>query len=107
MALRAGVYSFLMASKYKQYYQDMIKQNSQLFEQFKIVHDNFVDDPDKYKKEFNDVGEKVMEIVRSFEQRLTSQMTGSGFGKFATNVTDKFKAEIKKDYPKIDFVGVK
>lgn len=96
-----------MASKYKQFYRDMIKQNSELFDQFKIVHDNFVEDSEKHKKEFNEVGEKVMEIVRSFEQRLTSQMTGSGYGKFATNVSDKFRDEIKKDYPKIDFVGIK
>ena len=96
-----------MASKYKQYYRDMIKQNSELFEKFKIVHDNFVEEPEKYKDQFNEVGEKVMEIVRSFEQRLTSQMTGSGYGKFSNNVTDKFRDEIRKDYKKFDFVGVK
>jgi gamma-glutamylcysteine synthetase len=96
-----------MASKYKQFYRDMIKQNQELFDQFKIIHNKFVDDSEKHKKEFNEVGEKVMEIVRSFEQRLTSQMTGSGYGKFATNVSDKFRTEIKKDYPKIDFVGIK
>ncbi len=96
-----------MASKYKQFYKDMVQQNSELFDQFKIVHDNFVEDSEKHKKEFNEVGEKVMEIVRSFEQRLTSQMTGSGYGKFSNNVTDKFRDEIKKEYPKIEFVGIK
>ncbi len=96
-----------MAAKFKQFYKEMVSQNQELFDQFKIVHDNFVDDSEKHKKEFNEVGEKVMEIVRSFEQRLTSQMTGSGYGKFATNVSDKFRAEIKKDYPKIEFVGIK
>ena len=93
--------------KFKQLYLDMIKQNQKIFDEFKIIHDNFIDEPEKHKTEFNNVGGKVIEIVRNFEQRLTSQMTGSGYGKFSTNVTDKFWSEIKKEYPKMEFVGVK
>lgn len=96
-----------MAVKYKQYYQDMVKQHKELFEEFQKVHDNFVQDSEKYKDEFNEVGGKVMEVVRSYEARLTSQSIGTGYGKFSNNLSDKFWGEIKKFYPKIDFVGIK
>lgn len=96
-----------MAIKYKQTYRDMVTQHKTLFDKFREIHDKFQENPDENKDEFNNVGMEVMETIRRFEVQLTSHMTGSGYGKFSTNVTDKFWAEIKKNFPKIEFVGVK
>lgn len=96
-----------MAAKYKEYYKEMITAHRELFEKFKDIHDQYVMDEDAWKKEFNEVGAKTVEIIREYEVRLCSHSEGGQYGKFATNLADKFWNEVRKEYPRVDFVGVK
>ena len=84
----------------------MIGENKEIFDNFKIIHDNYIQDPNKYRDEFNQQGEIVLEIIRKYEKLLTRHSDNSSFSKFSTNLSDKFWVEVKKIYPKIDFVGV-
>ena len=91
--------------KFKQFFDLMVAQNKELFDDFKVTHDNFVLEPKKYQNEFNQKGREIQDIVRVYENRLCSQSEGSGYGKFSTNLADKFQYEVKKLFPKYDFIG--
>ena len=92
--------------KYKEYYQQMIDLNKDLFTKFKVVHDNFSQQPDKFRSEYNEIGREVQDIIRDWENRLCAHSENSSFGKFSSSLSDKFWDLIRKDYPKIDEIGV-
>ena len=93
-------------TKYQKVFADMLNQNQQAFEEFKIIHDQYSSAPQKFKKEFNDQGEKIQMIIRRYENQLCRQSENGGFGKFSGNLSEKFWEEIRKLLPKIDDIGV-
>ena len=94
-------------TKTQHYYDLMLKQNGPLFEQFKKVHELYSTDPKSNQEEFNKVGYQVQDIIRRFENMLCSKSEGSGYGKYSSNLADKFHELIKKEFPKIDCIGMK
>lgn len=84
----------------------MLIQHQELFDSFKQIHDSYLLDPDTWRSEFNIKGEEILEVIRKYEGILTSRSDNSSYGKFSTNLSEKFWAEIKKTFPKIDFIGV-
>lgn len=95
-----------MAAKYRQLFLDMMQEHRDLFLDFKEVHDKFMED-DSLKPEFNEKGTKVVEVIRDYERRLTSQQDKGQYSKFSTGLSDKFWDQIRSFLPRIDFVGVK
>lgn len=95
-----------MATKYKDYYKRMLDTHKQEFEAFKIIHDEYEKDEDGMQERFNKDGEKIMEIVNDWENKLCKQSEKGGYGNFTTNLAEKFRGELRKDYPMIDFVGI-
>lgn len=93
-------------SKYKKAVEQMISENQEVFDNFKIIHHNYLQDRSKWSVEFNKQGEVVVEIIRKYEKLLTLHSDNSSFSKFSTNLSNKFWDEVRKIYPKIDFVGV-
>jgi len=93
-------------SKYVKYYQEMIDENRELFDNFMDIHDKYSQNKKMHQDEFNKIGREVMNIVRDREDRLCSGMSRS-YSQFSHRLADKFKDIIKKDFPLIDFVGVK
>lgn len=93
--------------KYQQYYQEMIDQNKILFDQFLTIHDLYVIDQQKYQNAYNEIGKKVVEVVKSWENKLCSKSEGGGFGKYSHNLADKFKRLLKKGFAYYDFIGCK
>lgn len=96
-----------MAAKYLQLFQQMLKENEGVLSDFKLLHDKYVLDPKTYQDQYNEEGEKIMEVIRKYEDILTSHTENSGFGKYAANLSDKFRGACKLIYPKLDFIGVK
>lgn len=95
-----------MAAKYKEFYEMMIKQNKETFDEFKKVHDEYLKDPKKWYKEFNKIGSDIQDLMREYENRLCRQSEGAGNSKFTTALSEKFQAEVKKNFPKINFIGM-
>ena len=95
-----------MAAKYRQLFLDMMQEHRDLFLDFKEVHDKFMED-DSLKPEFNEKGTKVVEVIRDYERRLTSQQDKGQYSKFSPGLSDKFWDQIRSFLPYIDFVGVK
>ncbi|OGE18878.1 hypothetical protein A3D83_04590 [Candidatus Daviesbacteria bacterium RIFCSPHIGHO2_02_FULL_41_10] len=96
-----------MAAKYLQLFQLMLKENESILSNFKLLHDKYALDPNTYQDQYNLEGEKVMEVIRKYEDMLTLHTENSGFGKYAANLSDKFRGACKLIYPKLDFIGVK
>lgn len=84
----------------------MTDENKELFDTFRAVHDAFVLNPDANKARFNEIGSEVMDIIRSYERILCGKTESGQYGKFSANLSQKFWDEVRKVYPKIDFVGI-
>ena len=61
-------------TKYKQYFQEMIAKNQDLFADFKKIHDLFAADRLKYQDQYNTQGAVVNEVIREWEKRLCLRM---------------------------------
>lgn len=96
-----------MAAKYRQLFLEMIESNRDLFLDFKEIHDKYIDDEEKFKEEFNEKGGKIVDIIRTYEMRLTANQNSGSYSKFSTGLADKFWNQIRTFLPRIDFVGVK
>jgi len=92
-------------SKYQKYFQQMLEENKELFDQFKRIHDKYLQDDVKYQDEFNEIGKDVVEVIRKYELMLCSKSEGGQYCKYASTLADKFWTEVRRVYPRIDFVG--
>src|SRR3989338_4854079 len=95
-----------MASKYKEYFNLMFEQNKEVFENFKDIHDHYVLEPAKWQKIYNDYGKEILEIVQDWENRLCSKSEQGGYGRYSSNLADKFRGEVKKYFPKFNSIGL-
>jgi len=85
----------------------MMEENEEIFEYFKKLHDSYVEEPEFWQANFNEEGKKVTEIVRNWERKLCRHSERGQYGKFSSNLAEKFWNEVRIHFPKIDFVGVK
>lgn len=94
-------------TKHQQYFQDMLESHEELFSAFKELHDHYALEPEKWQNEFNEKGEEILSLVRKYENMLCGKSEGTGYGKYSSNLADKFMDSVRKMFPKIDFVGMK
>lgn len=92
--------------KYKKYVEEMIKSHQDLFNEFKILHDNYALDPKAWQNEFNQKGQEIMTLIQRWENSLLSKTESGKYGKFSTRLSDKFWEEIRTIYPKINYIGL-
>lgn len=92
-------------TKHKQHFKDMMEYNKELFDEFKIIHDKYAIEPEKYKDEFNEKGEEILGLIRKYENMLCGKSESGKYGKFSAGLSDKFWLLIREHFPKIDFIG--
>lgn len=85
----------------------MLEENKVLFDEFKQIHDKYMENPLEYKAEFNEKGARVVEVIRVYERNLCAQSNSGQYGKFSPNLAEKFWEAVRGYFPRIDFVGVK
>lgn len=85
----------------------MMTENQKLFDDFKKIHDQYMENAESIKEKFNAEGRKVQDVIRKYEKQLVLSTERSTYSKFSSNLSDKFWSEVRKVFPKIDFVGVK
>lgn len=93
-------------SEYQKAFQIMLEQNKELFDQFKEIHDAFSLNPNANKEKFNEIGREVTDVIREYDRKLCAQMGKGQFSKYTQNLSEKFWGEVRKVFPKIDFVGI-
>lgn len=93
-------------TKTQQILEQMLTQNIDLFEQFKKVHDSYIKNPNQYKNEFDQLGFEIQDVIRRYENILCGKSENGGYGRFTSNLSEKFHQEVKKIFPKIDSIGL-
>ena len=84
----------------------MLDQNKELFASFKKVQSEYEKDPDSTQEKLNKQGEKVMLVIRNYENKLCGTTERGGFGSFSGKLAEKFQNEVRKAFPKIDYIGI-
>lgn len=95
-----------MAAKYLELFNEMVEKHEKEFDVFQQLHDKYEGDPKRWQGEFNEEGEKIMEIVRVYENRLCGHMENTNNATYSASLAEKFRNEIKRYLPKLDMVGV-
>lgn len=93
-------------TKYKEYFDKMVSENKEAFDKFTQVHFDYSIDQDKNQEKFNQEGDKINLIIHEYEDRLCKHSEGAGFGKFTSNLAEKFQDEVRSHFPLIDHVGI-
>jgi hypothetical protein len=102
---RAMGFNYLM-TKYKEYFNRMVAENKEAFDEFTRAHFEYSTDQDKNQEMFNREGEKINKIIHEWEDRLCKQSEKAGFGSYTTNLAEKFQEEVRSHFPLIDSVGI-
>ncbi|TRZ53284.1 hypothetical protein D4S03_02040 [bacterium] len=95
-----------MAVKYLEIFNEMVEKHEKEFNAFQELHDKYEKDSRRWQKEFNREGEKIMEIVRLYENRLCGHMENTNNATYSAGLAEKFRNEIKRYLPKLDMIGV-
>lgn len=93
-------------TKYKEYCQRMIQQNQEAFAKFLTIHNQYGLDEDRFQEVFNKEGEKILKIIKEWENKLCQQSEKAGFSNYTGNLAEKFQTEVKKEFPLIDHIGI-
>lgn len=93
--------------KYQTMFALMLSENKELFDNFQQVHDAFVLAPEPNKVRFNQIGSEVLDVIRNYERVLCGKTESGQYGKFSSNLSQRFWDEVRRVYRKIDFVGIK
>lgn len=93
-------------TKYKEYVQRMFEAEKELFSNFKKLHDEYALNPSLYQDKFNKEGERVLQVIRHWENKLCMQSEKAGYASFTTSLSEKFYLEVKKSIPEIDNIGL-
>lgn len=101
------LYTLLLMTKYKKYFQEMFDQNQELFVTFKEVHDGYQTDRKHWSARFHTQGAPVVEVIREWERRLCSGMERGKNSVYSSKLAEKFWGEVKNYLPLIERVGVK
>lgn len=83
----------------------MLEVHDELFKSFKEIHDKFALDPKTYRDKFNEEGQDILRIIQKWENMLCSKSESGKYGKFSTNLSEKFREEIRSIFSQIDRVG--
>ena len=97
----------MSTTRYKEAYEQMVKDNKELFEKFQKLHDEYALNASTVQDEFNETGKAVMGVVRKYEDILCKRSEVNGFGEYTIKLAEKFQNEVRKHFPKIDEVGIK
>lgn len=84
----------------------MIETNKEVFDEFKKIHALYDMDQDKWQEKFNKEGEKIVKLVKEWEDRLCKQSEKAGYGNYTGTLAEKFQSEVKKEFPLIDHIGL-
>lgn len=93
-------------SKYKKLFNEMVEKNSNLFTKFRNLHNEIENGNEKYRNDFNSVGEIVNETIRLYVDELCRTSESSGYGNYTSKLADKFYQVVREEFNLIDDVGV-
>lgn len=94
-------------TKYLRFYELMTERNSELFDNFQTIHDQYAFNPEKWESQFHGQGQEVLDVIRDWERRLCSGMERGVNAVYSQKVSEKFWGEVKKRFALIEKVGLR
>lgn len=94
-------------AKYRQYLDQLYEEHAPEFAAFRELHDRYATDKKRYQEEYNQGGLPIKHLIEEWESRLCTQMESGNHASYSAKLAEAFRAAIKKDYPLIEFIGVK
>jgi len=94
-------------TKYREYYEKMVAENRQLFDDFLKVNDLFKSNPQLHAEKFHQIGLKVVDKIRDFDRRLCSAMGRGVYSTYSQKLSEKVWDLARQDFDQIDMVGVR
>lgn len=93
-------------AKYIQTFEIMLSNNVDLFKEFDEVHQNYTLNGESEQENFNEVGARVLEVVREYEDKLCGRSEANGYGRYSGKLAEKFQNHIRSRYPHFDKIGI-
>jgi hypothetical protein len=94
-------------TKYLKFYELMTEKNSELFDRFQKIHDEYLVDSKKNEAKFHQEGQEVLDVIRDWERRLCSGMERGVNAVYSQKVSEKFWGEVKKRFSLVEKIGIK
>jgi hypothetical protein len=94
-------------TKFKEYYNRMYEAHKAEFDAFRSIHDGYQMDRPEWAERFHGEGMKLMTIIKDWERRLCNQMEKGANSQYSAKLAEKFMAEIKKNFPLIERIGLR
>ena len=85
----------------------MLEKEKALFDKFRIIHNKYALNPKENEAKFTEIGQKVQPVIRKYENILCGKSENTGYGAYSSSLAQKFQDEVRRVFPKIDFIGVK
>ena len=85
----------------------MLDVHEGVFSEFKTIHDKYELDPKRHQEEFNEKGREILPLLQRWENSLCAKSESGKYGKFSSTLADKFRAEIKIHFPKVEYIGMR
>lgn len=93
-------------TKNDRYFQLMSEKHAELFAAFDPIHQQFEKNRSN-EDAFHNEGQKVVDVIRSWERRLCSGMERGQHAQYSQRLAEKFWTKVKVRYPLIEMVGLK
>lgn len=93
-------------AKYKKYFNDMFEQNREQFMHFMLLNNAYGQDKKEFKRQFDEEGLKVKDVVLDWEDRLCRKMEGGDNSSYSAKLAEKFQTEVVKYFPYFHEIGV-
>lgn len=84
----------------------MKEKNPELFAEFKEIHDKYESDNNKYREEFNRIGQPFIDEMDKYIDDLCRTSEGAGYGRNSQTLPQYFKDEVRKEFPSFEDVGI-
>ena len=84
----------------------MVEENKTAFDKFTQAHFEYSTNEDKYQEAFNAEGEKILDVIHEWEDRLCKNSESAGFSSYTGNLAEKFQEEVRSHFPLIDHIGI-
>lgn len=91
-------------TKFEKMFTEMLEENKDLFSEFETVSKEFARKQSVEK--FHNVGEKVIDTIKVYEDKLCGDSDRAGKGKFTSALSEKFWILIREKFEFIDDIGV-
>lgn len=93
-------------TKYKEFFEKMLGENKQAFDEFRQIHADYGMDEDKYQDEFNKKGAEILKIVIEWENKLCAHSEKAGYANYTGGLSEKFRQELKLAFPLVEHIGI-